>query len=737
MFNMKRIDKSRRVIPQRFILFFIIWNLILLCGIKASPPRIGLVLSGGGAKGLAHIGVLEVLEEAGIQIDLVGGTSMGAFVGALYASGYSAAEIKGIAEDLDWQEIQEDQLSRRGISIEEKRDDGRFIGAFPIHGSRIDLPAGLITGQRLSTLLANLTWDVRYQRDFQQLPRPFLCMATDIATGEQVILDEGYLPDAIRASMAFPSVFTPIEIDDRLLMDGGLVNNFPVQEVQDSGADIIIGVDVGARLYPKDELNSVLRIIDQAMSFQMVTNTRSQQERCDVLITPDVSGFNLASFHDLDSLIERGRQAARRQLPQLRALAGESDPHRQFIPPVRTHRDSSILITELEIRGLNRVSPNLLQGKLNLTLPCRVTLRDLELAISRIYGSFFFTWVSYILEPQPDGIRLIVRVVEDTSDQFRIGFHYDDHFKSAVLLNTVFRNRWGNGSKLALEVKLSANPSVYCSYFIHTSWRPGLGLEGKVTFDQLDVYSYNEEEVTASYKYAVYGFDLSVQSVVSHAFTLGGGINRQYSILDPIIAPDDPDNLGSFGAYGFIRLDTFDRAVYPRSGLQVYAEMRTVTHILEGKRETGYRPFRRTFITASQIIPLPGSWDMFINLYSGTLQGPAPPPDQHFYFGGKIHQYQTIFPLLGYRVMEGTARNLWILQGGLQIEAWKNNYLILTGNAGQAADHYPDLFHETDLYYGGGITFGYNSVIGPMEWTLMKGDGHRAITAQLNIGYWF
>ncbi len=209
-------------------------------------PKIGLALSGGGAKGFAHVGVIKVLEEIGLPIDFITGTSMGSIIGGLYAIGYSVGELEELVTATDWNDLFRDRVRRRDLAIESKMLDGRYMLSLPLNGLAPGLPTGLIAGQKISKLFERLTLPYHDVSDFRQFPIPFACVATDIVTGEVVVLDHGYLPEAMRASMSIPSVFTPVEIDDHLLVDGMLVRNFPVEEVRALGADIIIGVDVGA-----------------------------------------------------------------------------------------------------------------------------------------------------------------------------------------------------------------------------------------------------------------------------------------------------------------------------------------------------------------------------------------------------------------------------------------------------------------------------------------------------------
>ena len=208
-------------------------------------PKVGLVLSGGGAKGLAHVGVLKVLEEAGLNIDYIGGTSMGSIVGGLYAIGYDADSLEKLVLESDWDRLLSDDISRRNLSIEEKPDNDRFFVTFPLKERKLNLPVGMITGQNIENMFAELCTHISHIRDFDKFSIPYLCIGTDVESGKEMVFHQGYLPACMRASMAIPSVFSPKEIDGRLYVDGGVVNNFPAEHVKAMGADILIGGSSG------------------------------------------------------------------------------------------------------------------------------------------------------------------------------------------------------------------------------------------------------------------------------------------------------------------------------------------------------------------------------------------------------------------------------------------------------------------------------------------------------------
>ena len=313
--------------------------------------KIGLALSGGGAKGFAHIGVLKVLEEAGVPVDVVTGTSMGAIVGALYSIGYTPAMLEDIAVSQDWQALFDDRPERDLVSFEQRKDADQFLVSLPLQGARIQLPSGLVTGHGVMMMLTRLTRGVHDTYDFSTLPIPFACLATDVQTGEAVRLERGYLPYALRASMAYPSVFTPFKIDGRTYVDGESSRNLPVQDAIDLGATFIVGVDVGSGLLPADSLTSLVSIMNQVAGFRKKEINDLQYSLADLIIEPTLDEFSVLSFTDAEELIQRGEQAARDILPALKAIAAtvnrfDRRPDSLLVPQV-----DSVLVRGVPCRG--------------------------------------------------------------------------------------------------------------------------------------------------------------------------------------------------------------------------------------------------------------------------------------------------------------------------------------------------------------------------------------------------
>ncbi len=702
-------------------------------------PKIGLVLSGGGARGIAHVGVIKVLEEAGIRPDYIAGTSMGSIVGAMYAIGYDAATLDKLALTMDWNDILDDRVSHRHLSMQEKLGDGRYAFSFPLRNGQVSLPSGYIPGQKLAMELARLTLPVHNVRDFNKLTIPFICVATDIETGKARVFDRGYLPDALRASMAIPSIFIPVEIDGHLYADGGIVLNFPVSETRARGADIIIGVDVQTPLYRKDELNSLARIMEQSVYFLGEISNERERALCDTLITPDVSGFTASSFENPGELIRRGEEAARAKLPEILALL-KSPPTERTAPTVPlASRDEKRFITAIRIRGLDKVSKNLVRGALGLKTPAMMSYEDIESAIDRVYGTMFFERVEYRLEPDPPGERLVIRVKESTTNWFKVGIHYDSDSNAALLLNTTFRNIAGEGSKLSIDLNLSENPMMETSYIIQTGLRPGIGAGLIFWYSQYDVFIYQNTELVADLDYRTFGGDFMLFTTFSNPFALGAAIQKQYITIEKKIAPPDWEggSMDFLNYYAFMMLDTLDRVVFTRSGLFLYLEAMRIGLGSGAEEKTLYHPVYKYSAQVSTALPVHRRFTIQLGAYGGSIRGHTVYAPHLFYMGSVYSNARGVYPFMGLHYMEVSGRHMAVAYGALQLEPWREIFVSLKANAGKMTERREDLENTDDLLLGYGLSLGALSVIGPLEFTVAKGAGKDEIILHVNIGYRF
>jgi len=376
----------------------------------APRPRIGLALSGGGARGAAHVGVLKVLEEHRVPVDLVAGTSMGALVGGLYASGLSPAELEAVLQDTDWALMFADNIPRADRSFRRKRDDDLYLVRHKpgFRGGRFRLPPGLLDGHRVDLLLKRLTLPVVGVREFDRLPIPFRAVAADIESGEPIVLDHGDLALAMRASMSIPGAFAPREIDGRLLVDGGIVNNFPIDVVRAMGAEIVIAVDISTPPAGRDELASVAAIAEQLATLFGEQDKRRQIATLgdsDVFIRPDLGSIQVSSFDRVAEAVPAGEQATRAHAAELQRLSLPPAEYERHLAARRARRgDVPVpVISAVRLHDDSRLSDAVLERRLDVPLGRPLDVDRLEAGLDQAYGLELFESVYYDVEARPDG----------------------------------------------------------------------------------------------------------------------------------------------------------------------------------------------------------------------------------------------------------------------------------------------------------------------------------------------
>lgn len=422
--------------------------LALLAPAAASETGIGLVLGGGGARGAAHVGVLKVLEEEGIAVDFIVGTSMGAIVGALYASGYRAADIERILQEIDWSTALRDQSERELMSPQRKADAALIpssleVGVGP---GGLRTPQGLIQGQNLGLLLRRLLQHAADIDDFDRLPIPFRAVAADVVSGETVILDSGDLVDAVRASMSVPGVFQPIRIDDQLLVDGGVVDNVPIGVARAMGAGRLIAVDVGAGLAAEENLASPASVTMQVISILINRQTRRTLESLgdhDILIRPHLGDIGSADFPRAAEAVPLGEAAARAALEELRGFRASEQHLARFEARPRPGQASERVISRIEVeRGFSRTA-FLVNNRLRSLVGQVADTGRIERRIGELHGEGHYERISYVLVDEGEETVLRVRPVDKSWGPhfLRLGLRLSDDFDggSAYQLDALAR----------------------------------------------------------------------------------------------------------------------------------------------------------------------------------------------------------------------------------------------------------------------------------------------------------
>lgn len=709
---------------------------------QPTPKKIGLVLSGGGAKGFAHIGVLQVLQEAGVPIQYIGGASMGSIIGGLYAIGYTPDALDSLVKEQDWTMLLSDKFTRYNKSIEEKMIDGKYIASFPIDKKEVALPGGLVAGQNVHWLLSQLTTPAYQHKQFKDFPIPFTCVAADVVSGRSVILNKGDLATAMRSSMAIPTLFSPVVTDSSVLVDGGLFNNYPVEEVCNMGAEIIIGVDVQSKLASKDELKNVYNIMNQSMAFLRRESNLQNRARTNILIRPDIQGYNMLSFTDADTIIARGRQAALAALPHIiKLLDSLQIPLRPSVKTISTTPLDSIYLSQIRIKGLHHVSGKLVKGKIDYEVMHYVKLTQIEQTVKDLHATGYFKQVNYELESSPTGNILIIRVLENKLQELKVGIHFDNEFNAALLINHTIRNLVTEGSKLSTDLALGSFPRFKSTLFANRGHKPGLLTSLLISTFNTTHYEQNDNtpEKVGKGKYSELKYNLGIGLEISRnlLFSVYGQLHlfNLEKELSTINLTSYKNNYLNYG--GELLYDNRNQPFFATHGN--YLRIRYLAN--NGKdSNTKKRKFTHTiFAEGHSHVPINRKISLTGKAWCGiTLSKLDNDFPYMFYLGGNEHDLDLYhIPFDGLNFMEKSAYQTLAASIALQHKLYKNYFLTTRFSAGQVEENAEHLILFKDNFGSISLGMGYNSPIGPINLNFGKMFDRSNILVQFQLGFIF
>lgn len=714
--------------------------------IPAKKLKIGVVLSGGGAKGLAHIGALKVLEEAGVEISYIGGTSMGAIVGGLYAAGYSATELDSIFRGLDADALLRDFTPRGSRNFFEKRNDEMYALTLPFKNFKIGFPTALSKGLYNYTTVNRLTGHVRNVRDFNKLPIPFVCIATDIETGEEVVLHGGVLPDAILASGAFPSLYSPVEIDGRLLIDGGVTNNYPIEEVKKMGADIIIGVDVQDPLKTRDQIKGATGIIVQINNYQMIKKMEAKRAATDIYIKPDISGFTVVSFEDGEAIIKKGEEAALKILDTLKTLGTGIPLKKQHV----TVQDS-ICIDQIEISGLKNYTRSYIIGKLRFKPGGQISQNTFTNGISNLNATQNFTSISYSFD-QEDGKSEVLRLnlKETPVNRFlKFGLHYDGLFKSAILVNLTQKNLLKRNDVVSLDVILGDNFRYNLDYYIDNGFYISYGFHSQY-------YGFNRN-ISADYAvgsisntlgieainvdFTDFTNQLYIQTIFAQRVLIGAGAEYKHiKVKSPTIQNLDAtfDDSDYLSLYGYLKFDSYDKKHFPTQGYYFSGEAKGYIYSSDYTGE--YNNFTIIKGEVGTAKTIAHNFTVELQAETGFAIGENDVPTFDFILGGygytSVHTFRHFY---GYDFLSISGNSFLKGTATLDYEFLRKNHVNITANyANMGSDLYEDVkLLSLPKYTGYAVGYGMETIIGPLEikhsWSPETGKHY----TWFSVGFWF
>ena len=544
-------------------------------------PRIGLVLGGGGARGAAHIGVLKELERQRIPVDVIAGTSMGAIVGGLYASGKSAAELEDLVGSLDWAGALSDKPSREDLSFRRKQDDAQFPIDFEVgvRGTDLVLPKGVIQGQKLDVLLRELTIHTAHIDNFDDLPIPFRAIASDIERGEAYVMSKGDLAASIRASMSVPGVFAPVLIDDRLLVDGGIIGNLPIDVMQQLGVDVVIAVYVEFPLYSREELGSALTISEQMLTILIRKETLRQIDRLgapDVMIRPELGTYASTNFGDIVDTIEPGVAAARAQTDKLRAIAVDETTYDLYQARRTATLESNDRLAFVRVVHDGKLAPAVIESRLSVKAGDPIDPQTLAANADRLYGLQLYEHVGYRLvdENGRTGVEYRATTKSWGPNFLQFGVSLEDDFEGSTAFNLEARMTRAGLNQLGAEwrsdLRLGTDPKLFSEFYQPLSFDSRWFLAPRIETGQsnLNVFSLDETVARLRVSEAEAGLDFGRELGTVGEFRVGAyrGVGEaRVKVGDPALPNIDFDTGGAFAS---LRFDTLDDAQFPRSGVR-------------------------------------------------------------------------------------------------------------------------------------------------------------------------
>lgn len=712
---------------------------------KPRKPKVGVVLSGGGAKGLAHIGVLRVLEEAGIEVSYIGGTSMGAIVGGLYASGYSANELDSIFSSLDSDALIRDFTPRRSKSFFEKRNDEMYALTLPFKSFKLGFPAALSKGLYNYTTINRLTDHVRHVRDFDRLPIPFVCIATDIETGEEVVLKQGILPDAILASGAFPSLYYPVEIDGRLLIDGGVTNNYPIEEIKKMGADIIIGVDVQDGLKDRDEIKGATGVLVQINNYQMIKKMEDKRKATDVYIKPDISGFTVISFDEGNSIIKKGEEAARQMMDTLMAIGGGT--------PIKHERiavQDSLVIDQILITGLENYTRSYVIGKLNFKPGSTISYEKFNDGISSLNATQNFNGISYCFYKVANGEVLEIKLKENPINRYlKFGLHYDGLYKSAILVNLTQKKLLKRNDVASLDVVLGDNFRYMFNYYIDNGFHISYGFRSSLnSFNRNLGTDFKDGALLGELGLSSVNIDYTditnqvyFQTIFRQRFMIAAGAELKHlKIKSETIQNISPvfDDSNYVNIFGSLTLDSYDNKYFPKEGWFFNGEAKS--YLLSSDYTNSFSEFTTLKAEAGTAKTLFNGVVLQLQAESGLTIGENTVNFFDYVLGGYGYYMTNNFRhFYGYDFLSLSGNSYIKAGASLDWEFLRKNHVNFTANFANIGNN---LYAEGEIlsipqYSGYAVGYGMETIIGPVEvkhnWSPDTGDHY----TWFSVGFWF
>ena len=747
--------RQRMILCLLFLLGFM-WHTPMqaLQPMHSSPslhPRkkVGLVLGGGGAKGAAEVGVLKVLEEAGIPIDYIAGTSIGAIVGGLYAIGYDAADIDSLYRNQDWLFLLSDQVKRESETFLSKEEREKYIVHIPLSKERkVLLPTGYVKGQNIFNLFSKLTVGYHQVDDFSNLPIPYRCVAVDLVDGKEVVFSSGSLPMAMRASMSIPGVFAPVEWKGKMLVDGGALNNLPVDVAREMGADVIICVDLSTGWKKKEELKSPSAVVEQLIGMMGQTKYRKNMAEADLYINPSLKGFSAASFQPeaIDTMIQRGELAARQKWGELMDLkkyiyAEACDSvniqimsHEKLQKPSHTE---VYHIGSIRIEGIDGEEEEWIRKKIALRDDSEVSPQEIDGTLAMLRGLNIFSRVEYRLS-NDEPYELVFMLEPNESRRISVGARFDTQDLATVIAQISNNQQFSTRHHYALTGRISRNPFLEMKYAYGNLFGAKIGFSYRLSHYDFDLYADKHKQDALEFlSHSLAGF--YTRDIGN--FRLKSGVQFDYYhyhsdmfMRDGNIQSRSSDHFLNY--FASVTMDTYDRRYFPTRGSRI--QVQGVLHTDDGLQYADGNPFGDASFRAESALRLNSRLYLLPKLKSRFMFGSSIPAIYQNYAGGVADDYY-----LPWQMAWESAQHVHLLERNVvtgqlcfRYRVKGKFYLSALGEYGKEAHKFSHILIGDDLW-GGALRASYDFVLGPVSVQANYSNLGKNVGFYINAGFIF
>ncbi|ROI05167.1 patatin [Chryseobacterium sp. G0240] len=752
--------------------------------------KFGLALSGGGAKGFAHIGILKMIDSLGIKIDYITGTSMGGILGGLYAMGYNADQLKKTVYKVDWNRILSNKIPYSKVNISEKDEYDKYILEFPVVKGFPTLPSSYIEGQYMGEVLNTLTFNAKHINDFSKLRIPVELTSSDIENGGLIMQKKGSLPLAIRATLAIPAAFAPVYIDGKLLVDGGLDRNYPANEVREMGADFVIGGYTGFRLFTKKEIENPMKMIYQTHAIRSVEDFKHQKELSNILVdfVDPLGDITTKDFAKFRAIIKIGEKEARKHLPEFVALAeaqkrlGIKNEH-QMIEEVKMPTTKFTYNEENGDPITDTTEIEVIKNQMGLAEGKYYDAKTINEAIDRVFGMRQYEKVYYTYTNENDHLTMNIFVKRAKKGAFKLALHYDTEQSVGIIVNYTYRNILMNRSRFLATVDVSERFKARLAFqqFLGTGDRWWFEAEAKMvhlksndlTFRLVNLLNEDENARFPNHMYRNITGKIALNyNVTPNAFISVGtefSTERMYSLLDKVDQRIYDNyskklyNHSNFNTFLKFEQNNFNKKYFSTRGNHLQISTRfyygdqyelydlqqvqpQLYSILNPKGSYYYQPKNLVSFTLNENFAHPvtrrltAKANLFLGTSFGSQQGEANPYlflNEKYNLGGSEYNYDLLNPEFnGLRQKELPVTSVAKAGVSLQYRIMKRLYLTPSLNYGKISEQLSP-FKDSYNIWGYGLNLGYESLLGPISFNISRNDYLEFWRIYFSIGFKF